>query len=119
MAFPNGTTEYHSYASLLHTLKSLNKHTLYTYTQAELTNLRYHSSELVEVAETVGRQAQLANAAVELVGAIKRVALVGLQVVVFEVAPVFDQARLDVLVEHELREDLELLAQELEREIHL
>lgn len=45
--------------------------------------------------------------------------LVRIEVVLSEEAPVLDEARLDVVVVHELREDVELLPQELVREVHL
>ena len=80
-------------------------------------DLRDERSELVEVAVAVRGHAQLADALVELVGALERVLLVGLHVVLAEELPVLDEARLDVLVVHELGEDEELLPQELVREV--
>ena len=53
-----------------------------------LTYLSDDRPELVEIAEPVGRETQLANAAVELVGTLERVALVRLQMVLSEVAPI-------------------------------
>lgn len=45
--------------------------------------------------------------------------LIGLVLGLPEEADVLDQPRLDVLVVHELAEDVELLAQELVGEVHL
>ena len=94
--------------------------------------MRDEDAKLVQVAERLRVEAQLADAAVELFGPIVRIFRVylvgprrgrrrrrGLVFVgqVSQESRIFHQARFDVLVEEELREDEELFAQELVGEI--
>ncbi len=53
-----------------------------------LTQLTYKLPKLVEVAQTIGSESQLANASVEFLSAIKRILLVGLQMILAEESPV-------------------------------
>ena len=62
---------------------------------------------------------ELSDLAVELVGAVERVVIVKVLLLLLEEADVLHQARLDVVVEQELGEDDELATQELVREVDL